>query len=187
MTDGAAVYRQGDPPDGLYAVVEGQVRLTGYSPQGIGFLLLLAGPGEWFGEASSLDDGPRQQDAVSHGNSVVLHISHGDLAKIGAETPGLWRAIGRMASLHQRAALASIRNLLSMPAAGRVALLLQALDGRRPGVPLSIAQDELAANVGLSRQTVNAVLQDLRRRGLIELGYGSVRVTGDLTGIAQGD
>ena len=46
-----------------------------------------------------------------------------------------------------------------------------------PLAPLEeLKQAELAASVKLSRQTVNATLRNFEARGLIELGYGRIRV-----------
>ena len=176
LRDGQAVYRQGDAANGLYGVVEGQVRLTSYSEAGAGHLLLLARPGDWFGEISTLDEKPRQQDAVSQGQSVLLHLGEADVDRLAGEDPSFWRAIGRLACLHQRAALGYLRALVSMPAEGRVIALLVVLNDREGGGPLNVTHEEIAASVGLSRQTVNAILGRLQRRDLIELGYRGILV-----------
>lgn len=181
LSHGAAAYRQGDASDGLYVVIDGHVRLTSYSKQGAGFLLLLAGPGDWFGEVSTLDGDPRQQDAVSDGDSLVMHLPIEALERIAETTPRLWRMVGRLASQHQRAALKYISMLVTMPAHARVLMFLHVLNDRKFGLPLSVTHDEIAANVGLSRQTVNAVLQRLQAQGLIQLGYRSIRIVGDLS------
>jgi DNA-binding transcriptional regulator LsrR (DeoR family) len=39
-----------------------------------------------------------------------------------------------------------------------------------------VSQAELANMVGLSRQTLNALLADLQARGLVEVGYRRVRL-----------
>lgn len=182
LTDGDAVYRQGDPPDGLYGVLDGTVRLTSYSEQGTGHILLLARRGDWFGEVSTLDAGSRQQDAVSDGEVSLLHVPMSEVERVALAEPQLWRAIGRLGSLHQRAALDFMKAMGAMPAEGRVLALLRALGDRRPGGRLGVTHEEIAANVGLSRQTVTTVLQRLRRRGVIELGYRSVTLTSRFSG-----
>jgi CRP-like cAMP-binding protein len=40
----------------------------------------------------------------------------------------------------------------------------------------SLRQDDLAMATGLSRPTVNRVVQDLGARGIIELGYGKIHI-----------
>jgi CRP-like cAMP-binding protein len=44
--------------------------------------------------------------------------------------------------------------------------------GGDPPVVIPLIQDELAALAGTSRATVNRVLRDAERRGLVELGRG---------------
>ena len=39
---------------------------------------------------------------------------------------------------------------------------------------MPLRQDELADLMGLSRKTVNRVLQELEARGLVETGYGTI-------------
>jgi len=173
--DGRAVYRQGDPPDGLYAVLAGQVRLTSYSEGGASQLVLLVRPGDWFGEVSTLDSGPRPQDAIGEGDCTVFHVGHSQIEQIAAREPELWRAIGRLACGHQRKALDYIQTLVSVPPAGRVAAFLVSMSDRAGGT-LAVTQDEIAAGVGLSRQTVSGVLARLERSGLVRLGYRRIDI-----------
>lgn len=182
LRGGDAVYRQGDPPDGLYAVLDGRVRLTFFTDHGTGQLLLIARPGDWFGEVSTLDLGPRQQHATCDEDATLFNLPMPLLERAGSEHPVLWRAIGRIASEHQRAAIAYLQSLASRAPAGRVAALLTALGGPSPGGPLHVTHEDIAASTGLSRQTVNSVLRRWERRSLVELGYRYVRITGDLEG-----
>lgn len=177
LTNGNAIYRQGDPPDGLYAVLDGTVRLTSYSEQGIGHVLMLARRGDWFGEVSTLDAGTRQQDAVGVGEVSLLHVPMIEVERIGVADPELWRAIGRLATLHQRTALDFMKAMGAISAEGRVLALLRALSHPGSDRRLCVTHEEIAANVGMSRQTVTTVLQRLRRLGLVELGYKSVTLT----------
>ena len=51
---------------------------------------------------------------------------------------------------------------------------------REPGgdAVIPLTQDDLAGLAGTSRLTVNRVLQDMRRRGQVELTRGRIRVPG---------
>lgn len=175
------VYRQGDSCDGLYAVLRGQVKLTSYSEEGARFLMLIARPGDWFGETSVLDDNPRQQDAVSDRQSLVCHFPDTDLKRAAKHHPDLWRAIGRLSAAHQRAALLYILNLVSLSPSGRVAATLLSLHDKLRTHQIRATQDEISATVGLSRQTVSAILGRMQADGLIRLGYGSIAILDDLS------
>ena len=43
-------------------------------------------------------------------------------------------------------------------------------------LPLRLSQSDLGNLVGLTRETVNIVLQDFRQRGLVEAGRRSIRI-----------
>jgi len=66
---------------------------------------------------------------------------------------------------------------------GRV-LELARVYGGSPPVVIPLKQDDLAALAGTSRATVNRVLRDAERRGLVELGRGRT-VLLDLEGMAR--
>ena len=54
---GERIYAFGAAPDGLYVVIEGEVRLVSYPRVGKQVLHLVLSPPSWFGEVSVLDDG----------------------------------------------------------------------------------------------------------------------------------
>lgn len=174
VKDGDAVYRQGDAPDGLYAMLHGRVRLTAWSPGGVGCLLLLAGEGMWFGEVSTIDAAPRQQDAIAQGACLVARIPLGAVTEIAGKEPELWRHIGRLACTHQRQAIAHIQDLLSLTRTARVAKVLLAASA--DDAPVAMTQDELGATCGMGRQTVNAILGTLEQAGMVRLGYRAIRI-----------
>lgn len=175
------VFRQGDTCDGLYAVLQGQVKLTSYSAEGARFLMLIARPGDWFGEVSVLDGNPRQQDAVTERRSLVCHFPDADLKRATKQHPELWRALGRLCAAHQRAAMLYIMNLVSLTPSGRVAATLLSLHNKTTSHQIRATQEEISAAVGLSRQTVSAILGRMQTGGLIRLGYGSIMILDDLS------
>jgi len=72
---GEYIFRQGDPGDKLYLIIEGKVRISRTVP-GMGEeALAVLGPGEAFGEMSLIDDFPRSADALVHESCRLLEIS----------------------------------------------------------------------------------------------------------------
>lgn len=177
------IYRQGDAGDGVYIVAEGQVKLTSYSKEGARLLMLIGRSGEWFGELSTLDGGPRQQDAVCDGGTVLYHLLDHELEKLGREYPGLWRSLGRLCAAHQRRAFGYVLDLVSLPPDRRVAAVLAVLHNRLRTRELRATQEEIAASVGLSRQTVSAILGRMEENGQIRRGYGTITVLEDLVAL----
>lgn len=180
LADHAPAYRMGDRGDGLYAVLEGEIRLVGHSAAGRRLVYLILRPGDWFGEISVLDGRPRFHDAVASGPSTVLHVGSERIDALAATHAGFDRALGALTCTHQRTALAFVERALTAPPLARLAFLLNELAGRSgppvPGAGLRLTQEELAGMVGLSRQSLAGLLARLRRDGLIATGYGEVTV-----------
>jgi CRP/FNR family transcriptional regulator, cyclic AMP receptor protein len=174
LARGQRAYSIGDAPNGLWAVLEGQVRLKGHPAPGLEMLALSLAPGEWFGEMSTIDDGPRPHDAVAHAPSRLLHIGASAFRALVAEVPLLYHDLARLSCWRQRLALDLISHF-SVPPRPRVArFLLARTSAEAPEVRLR--QEDLAAMLGLSRQTLNRYLGQSAAMGAIGLAYGGIRI-----------
>lgn len=175
VSAGARLYRAGDDANGLWAVLEGEVRLKGYPAAGLEFLVPILRPGSWFGETSTLDGLPRPTDAIAVGPARMLHLSMTAFARAMASAPLLYRDLAVLACAHQRTALGFLAQTVAHPVGVRLALLLASLSqaGQRAVV---IRQDELATMVGVSRQTLNRRLKALEREGVLSLAYARIKV-----------
>lgn len=176
------VYRLGDPPNGLYGLISGDIRLVSYPVAGRQLLVLRLAPGGWFGELSTVDGGPRPQDAISFGPSKVLHISPRDFERVSQDNPDIFRHVARLVGQRQRAAVRYAGMIVSLPAKVRLShLLLAALDASEKPLAeaertISLTQGDIAAALGVSRQTTNKLLKSLEQTGAISLGYGVIAV-----------
>lgn len=191
VDNGGAVYRAGDPGDGLHAVLEGEIRLIGHTEAGRRLVYLILRPGDWFGEMSVLDGKPRLHDAIAFGRSIVLHVDSPRIDAIAAGHPRFDRAIGALTCQHQRTALAFVEQTLTASTEARLAFILTEMAGRhgRPvgtgvEIDLRLIQEDLAALVGVSRQSLAALLGRLRRERVIETRYARLVVL-DLEALQQ--
>jgi hypothetical protein len=82
------VVRQGTPGDAMYLVLEGEVRVRLMIGQKESILATLSA-GEFFGETSLFDHGPRSADVVANKDSVVLKISADNFQRLVTESPDL--------------------------------------------------------------------------------------------------
>ncbi|BDU78286.1 Crp/Fnr family transcriptional regulator [Mesoterricola sediminis] len=67
------IFREGDPGDGLYIVVTGEVRISKHAAAGEEALAIL-GPNAFFGEMALVDDSPRAADAIANGPTGTFFI-----------------------------------------------------------------------------------------------------------------
>ena len=79
---GAAIFLVGDPGASMYIVTEGEVQLSVKTKTGEEMFLESPGPGEFFGEISLLDEGPRTATARAKTPVVAIEIDRGDLDEL---------------------------------------------------------------------------------------------------------
>lgn len=82
FTEGQVVFNVGDPGDSMYVVTSGEVQLSVKTKTGEEMFLESPGPGEFFGEISLLDEGPRTATARAKTAVVAIEIDRGDLDEL---------------------------------------------------------------------------------------------------------
>ena len=97
---GKALFSRGDPGDALYVVTTGEVELFFKNDTGERILLEKAGPGDFFGEISLLDGGPRTATAVALTDVEAIVVDRGDLAEFLRLRPEA--AMSMLAAMGQR-------------------------------------------------------------------------------------
>jgi len=181
LTAGQYLFKRGDPPCGLYAVLEGTVRISAVSEQGKEAVLSLVELPHWFGEICVFDGLPRTHDACAVGPCTLLQVPQPAMLQILEEQPRYWRDMALLMSQKLRLTFINIEQLSLMPASVRVAhRLLMIAEGygeiEQARRMLQLPQEDLAAMLSLSRQTTNALLKDLQGQGIVRLGYGEIEI-----------
>ncbi|MEK1906797.1 MAG: Crp/Fnr family transcriptional regulator, partial [Pseudomonas sp.] len=173
-------FRRGDPPCGLYAVLDGAIRIGAVSRTGKEALLTLVEAPQWFGEISLFDGQPRTHDAFAEGPTRLLLVPQANLLALLEREPGYWRDFALLLSQKLRLAFIALEDMSLLPAAPRLArrLLLMAEGYGETGERrnLHLAQEQLALMLALSRQTTNQILKDLQARGAVRLNYGEIEI-----------
>jgi CRP-like cAMP-binding protein len=188
---GERLFNRGDQPCGLYAVVEGAMRVGAVSVNGKEALLTLVEPPYWFGEISLFDGQPRTHDAFAEGPTVLLHVPQPALTALLQRQPAYWRDFALLMSQKLRLAFIALEQISLLPAAPRLAQrLLMIADNYGEGDPrrvLHLAQEQLALMLAISRQTTNQILNDLQAQGIVHLTYGEIEIVDieRLRGMAQ--
>lgn len=75
LRPGEVLFREGEPGDRMYVVLDGQVMISKYIPGAGEEALAFLQRGDYFGEMALIDKQPRSADATAHsGGAVVLAI-----------------------------------------------------------------------------------------------------------------
>ena len=187
LAPGQYLFKRGDPPCGLYAVLEGAVRVSAVNAQGKEAVLSLVETPYWFGEICLFDGLPRTHDALAMGPCTLLQVPQAAMLTILDTCPVYWRDVALLMSHKLRLSLINIEHMSLMPASARLAhRLLMIAEGygeiAQARRVLQLPQEDLAAMLGLSRQTTNSLLKALQQQGLIGLSYAAIEVL-DLQGL----
>lgn len=84
----ASVVKAGESGDAMYLILEGELRAR-VLVEGRETTLATLSIGDFFGEMSLLDKGPRSADVLANQDSLVLRISSAAFQKLMSQAPGL--------------------------------------------------------------------------------------------------
>lgn len=99
-----AIFYSGDRFDGIYAVLEGAVRLGYVDIEGTESIAAIVEPIMWFGEISLIDQQPRSHDAIAIRTARILHIPSTAIHSLLTEQPQFWFHIAQLTSQKLRMA-----------------------------------------------------------------------------------
>lgn len=179
---GQRLFARGDPPDGLYCVLEGSIRIGSTSDEGKEALLTMIEAPHWFGEIALFDGRPRTHDAVAEGPAELLHIEQQALLDVLDGQPAWWRDLALLLTQKIRIAFLVLEENALLPAAGRLARRLVSMaEGYgewkdRSRRVIAVPQEQLALMLALSRQTVNQILKQFESQGVLRLGRGGIEI-----------
>lgn len=168
----------GDPHHGIYALVNGVLRVE-LSTIGEDYRIAsVKQPVFWFGEAASLARGSFYVTITAATPVSLLFLPHHDFERL-IETAAHCRAFSALLIEHFNEASQMITQLLEGDVetriAARLALLAQRSGPHQPHA-IPVTQSDLAEMCGLSRPTVQQVLSNLEMRGLIRARYRRIEV-----------
>lgn len=181
LTPGRSLFRRGDPPCGLYAVLEGAIRIGSVSEQGKQTVLTRIELPYWFGEVSLFDGLPRTHDAFSEAHTILLQVPQAALTSLLEKEPLYWRHFALLMSQKLRLTFVHMEQQTLLPAPARVACrLLLIAEGygeiNHSRRIIEVSQEQLAQMLSMSRQSTNKILKDLQAQGVLDISYGEIKI-----------
>jgi CRP-like cAMP-binding protein len=180
---GEFLIREGAPPRGLYGLMHGRTRHVRSVSDGDEVLVHIGEPGIWFGEFPLLSGQPSVGSVIADATVRALFLPVAEFQRIVEGEPRYYREFNRL--LWERYALlfrfmAEAQGLA--PEAwlrSRLIGVAEVQRGERPlhgPATITMSQSELANMIGMSRQTLNMLLARLQERGMVEVGYRTIRL-----------
>ncbi|MBA2641596.1 MAG: Crp/Fnr family transcriptional regulator [Actinobacteria bacterium] len=178
---GEVVFHRDDPAESLHLIARGRFAARLTAELGDSVLLEVLGPGQSFGElALLLPDARRSATVSALEDGETRSVFRGDFARLQRSHPGVKDVLLRLLAEQLRRASDRIVEAHYLDAESRVRRRLVELgdvyrtDSGTAAVPLT--QEDLAAMAGTSRATVNRVLRDEEKRGVVALARGKMSV-----------
>jgi SulP family sulfate permease len=95
VPEGSVLIRQGDPPDAMFVLESGRLRVELTTPEGARRRLSTVRPGVMVGEIALYTGVPRTADVIAETPCVVLGLSRSSIERLEAEEPETAAALHR--------------------------------------------------------------------------------------------
>ncbi|MGH2730093.1 MAG: Crp/Fnr family transcriptional regulator [Actinomycetota bacterium] len=173
---GEFVFRQGDPGESLFVLLDGVAKVVVGSEQGDEMVLVTLQASDSFGELAVVDGRPRSASVEVLEPAIALVIDRKTLVSLVDEHPSVAEGLLRSLGTVLRRLTDQASDFVFLDLHGRVAKLLIGFaeahgEATDEGVllDLHLTQGDLARMVGGSRQRINQILGSFANRGYLEL------------------
>ena len=168
------IYFPKDPSNVVYLLKSGRVKLTNVDDEGKEIIKTIIYPGEIFGELALAGENERTDSAIALDKDVkICSISIEEMNEIIEKIPRLAFKITRVIGERTLELERKYSNLISKNSEERILYFLSDLIkkiGKEIGLEVmvkhNLTQKDIAGLTATSRQTVNAVFNDLKRKGV---------------------
>ena len=170
----SSLYRIGDAVDGMYAVLEGDLRAYIYGDDKERVLLRLIGPRCWFGDFHLIDDYPtRTFEIRAHSDCATLFLRKKDFHEIANGSLENYKQFIKLTCIQQRhmVRIAVEARSDAQRRTARALLRIARMHGRDSGagieIGINLTQSDLASLIGVSRQYVNELIAGWNEEGIV--------------------
>lgn len=187
------IFHQGDDSHTLYLIVKGKVRIYSTSPGGEETSYRIFSERDVIGEFAAIDGQPRSTTAKAMEDCVLIELERSKFLEYLTQMPELSMGLIKHLVDKLRWTTDYAETIARYDAKGRLLhIILQYNDlfgheieaGRVYEYKLYMNQEDLASMIGARREWVNRILQKWRKKGLLEVKRGKVRIL-DLPAVVQ--
>jgi CRP/FNR family transcriptional regulator, cyclic AMP receptor protein len=180
---GETIYAQGHAPTGLFGVISGQFQTVGTARDGQQAFLSITRKNEWSGFIGMLDDHPYPFSTIASVPTEIAFLPKAAAEEIFFKSPSRIRLLAMPLAATLRFAFTFLIETNGRAPQRVVAQRLLDLSrciyvaGDKHNASIErLSQEDMAAATYLTRPTVNKILKDFDKEGLIKVGYGRVEI-----------
>ncbi|MDV6013697.1 Crp/Fnr family transcriptional regulator [Haloechinothrix sp. LS1_15] len=172
FAEGTKLFGAGSVSGGVWIVQHGRIELS-VGSGGRRIVVHLLQPGDVEGDVQHLLDMPFPYTARSTGAVTALYLDSSEFERLLAKRPAIARRWLSSVCLRLTTSQNRLLGLLGRTLSEQVASLLaeETIDGEVP-----LPQRTLAAMLGVRRPSLNKVLKEFERDGLIRVRYGAIDI-----------
>ncbi|HWI54719.1 MAG TPA: Crp/Fnr family transcriptional regulator [Desulfobacteria bacterium] len=177
------IFGEGDPGEALYFMKTGKIKLTKTTPDGREQILAFRSPGEIFAEVVLFDGGPYPATAEVIEDAKIGIIRNLDIERAIVENVDIAVSLLKIMSKRLRQAQTALKDIALKDVYGRLASTLLKLaaehgtqlpDGLK--INLNLTHQDLANMIGTSRESVNRVISEWRKEGILDAQRGEITI-----------
>lgn len=180
---GAPIQAGGEEEGELIGLAQGIVEMRTVLGRADTPLMHFAHAVFWFGYVPILTGKPRRLAAAAKTPVWLARIPQAEVRALLDQRPEWWRHLMQLSIIYGDVSQTVAADLLIRDSERRCAAVLLRLSGRRfagrndkEPVEIRVTQNELAGAANLSRNSVGAMVQRLKARGLLVLGYRGMTI-----------
>lgn len=174
---GKVFYRPEEAGEVLFLLKKGRVQLYRISPEGKKLVIATLGPGTLFGEMALLGQQMHNTFAEAVEDCLICVMSRKDLERLILSKPQVALRVLEVTGKRLRDAEQRLESMAFKGIPARLAsLLLQLAQEAGSLEVVGYTHQELAETVGTYRETATQVLNELKHKGLIDIGRKRIKI-----------
>ena len=162
---------QGERSNSLHVVLKGRLKVTALGPEGGQTLLAFLKDGDFVGELSLLDDGPRSATVRAVEDTETMLVTQDVFHRFVESFPETLLPMLRMMASRLRELDETVCSLATLGVYGRICRILLQHSTEENGIKVvpRMTQEEIAEMAGSSREMVSRILKELRLGEYIDI------------------
>lgn len=173
---GKVFYRPEETGEVLFILKTGQVQIYRISPEGKKLVITTLDSGSLFGEMALLGQQMHNTFAEAMSDCTICVLNRADLERLVLQRPQVALRMLEITGRRLRDAEGRLEDLAFKGIPARLSSLLLRLAGENGDEVYGQTHQDLAEMVGTYRETATQVLNDLKSRGMIEIGRKRIRI-----------
>ena len=171
--NGEYIFYEGDPPEWLCIIREGNVKAVKYLEDGKEIILHVFMPGDIFGELAILDRRPYPASAQSMGQSRILKLHYNQCKDLCERVPDIRMKLIQSMGEKQRGFVTQLEAALTTGVEKRIAntlMKLASIGDSKGGtnINLHLTRKDIANMVGTTIETAIRVMSRFQKEGIVE-------------------